>query len=485
MAQQTSDHIKPCNTGQSEAHNRRSPEYLARINKEKIYIRTDLMGKNESWSSPLMDGMDLQAYLAFLARMVKEKTGRAMQTKERTRVDKKTGKTVKVNGSSPIRESVVVCKADTTMDELQDYCKACHEKWGITALQIHIHRDEGHYSDPKDKASWTPNYHAHIVWDWMNHETGKSCKLNREDMSRLQDMVSEALGMERGKSKSETGHKHLERNDYIVAKQKREAEAAIAAKEETENERKRIEAENKAKEQCSAELDKAIKEKAERANEENGNAILSGLAKIAGRGKYAEMEKENERLRKSVPEQLAKLQSQYEQEVNKAVAEKTAPLEEAKRELTKRNSGLEGKCIALSDRLDKMTNKFIAESKWKDTVLDYLAAIFVKANELFRKAVEAIVQFAQSGFGGKFGGAGHKDIFDNEEAAAIKGAMVGIAGNDGDHKAVGKWLVQVAQKVVELAEEDIYRTQKEVDDVASGKYDWRIDNIVKGNGLNR
>lgn len=63
--------------------------------------------------------------------------------------------------------------------------------------------------------------------------------------------------------------------------------------------------------------------------------------------------------------------------------------------------------------------------------------------------------------------------------------MVGIVGNDGDHKAVGNWLVQVAKKVGELAEEEIYRTQKEVDDVASGKYDWRIDNIVKENGLNR
>lgn len=52
--------------------------------------------------------------------------------------------------------------------------------------------------------------------------------------------------------------------------------------------------------------------------------------------------------------------------------------------------------------------------------------------------------------------------------------MIDIAGKDGDHKAVGNWLVQVAQKVGKLAEEEIYRTQKEVDDVASGKYDWRI-----------
>ena len=476
MAQQTSDHIKPCNTGQSEAHNRRSPEYLARINKEKIYIRTDLIGKNESWVSPSMDGMDLQAYLAFLARMVKEKTGRAMQTKDRTRVDKKTGKTVKVNGSSPIRESVVVCKADTTMNELQNYSKACHEKWGITALQIHIHRDEGYYSDPEDKVSWKPNYHAHIVWDWMNHETGKSCKLNREDMSRLQDMVSEALGMERGKSKSETGHQHLERNDYIVAKQKREAEAAVAAKEETENERKRIEAENKAKEQHSAELDKAIKEKANRVNEENGNAILSGLAKIAGRGKYAEMEKENERLRKSVPEQLAKLQAQYEQEVNKAVAEKTTLLEKTNRKLSDENRQLSVRLNSLALQYNGLADGFKAEIKWKDTVLDFLAALFAKMSGIFRQAINAIIKFAQSGYGGKLGGSGHKDIFDDEEAAAIKSTMVDIAGKDGDHMAVGNWLVQVAQSAADLTDVEIHRAHSEVDDVASGKYDWRIDN---------
>lgn len=43
----TSDNIRPCNIGQSEAHNRRTPQYLAYINKENIYLRTDLMKDNE------------------------------------------------------------------------------------------------------------------------------------------------------------------------------------------------------------------------------------------------------------------------------------------------------------------------------------------------------------------------------------------------------------------------------------------------------
>lgn len=46
---QTSDHIKPCNIGSSEAHNKRTPEYLKHIGKEKFYIRTDLTPQNSSW----------------------------------------------------------------------------------------------------------------------------------------------------------------------------------------------------------------------------------------------------------------------------------------------------------------------------------------------------------------------------------------------------------------------------------------------------
>ena len=52
MAQKTSINIKPCNIGSSEAHNRRTAEYLARINKEKLYIHTDLMASNEAWVAP-------------------------------------------------------------------------------------------------------------------------------------------------------------------------------------------------------------------------------------------------------------------------------------------------------------------------------------------------------------------------------------------------------------------------------------------------
>ena len=236
----TSDNIRPCNIGQSEAHNRRTPQYLSYINKENIYLRTDLMKDNEVWVSPRIEGVSLREYYKYLGEMVKTKTGRAMQTKDRTRLNKKTGKNVVVRGSTPIKEGVVVCKADTTMEQLRRYGELCRERWGITPLQIFIHRDEGHYGIPNDKTTWKPNYHAHIVWDWMNHDTGKSCKLTPQDMSEMQTILAEALDMERGTAKEQTGREHLERTDYIIAKQKQEAEKARAAKERTEAELKAV-----------------------------------------------------------------------------------------------------------------------------------------------------------------------------------------------------------------------------------------------------
>ena len=59
MAQKTSINIKPCNIGSSEAHNRRTAEYLARIGKEKFYVRTDLMAANETWVAPDFGGTSL------------------------------------------------------------------------------------------------------------------------------------------------------------------------------------------------------------------------------------------------------------------------------------------------------------------------------------------------------------------------------------------------------------------------------------------
>ena len=216
-----SDHVKPCNIEQSERHNRRDADYIASLNPRTLYVRTELSHNNESYVVPDLKGVTLQQHYDAIKAMVKQKTGRAMQEKKVTVIGK-NGKPKERNGSSPIRESVVNIKPDTTMADLQKYTEKVHQRWGVRAIQIHIHRDEGHYTNPDDPSTWQPNLHAHIIWDWMNHETGKSFKLGKKDMEELQDMAAETLEMERGKRKSETGAEHLERNDFIIQKQEEE-----------------------------------------------------------------------------------------------------------------------------------------------------------------------------------------------------------------------------------------------------------------------
>lgn len=128
MAKKTSINIKPCNVRSSGPHNRRTAEYLANIRKEKRYVRTDLMAKNEEWVAPELGKTSLEERNRQIAAMIKEKTGRAMQTKDREKVNKKTGKVTIVRGSTPIKEGVVVIKEDTTMKQLQHFCEVCKER---------------------------------------------------------------------------------------------------------------------------------------------------------------------------------------------------------------------------------------------------------------------------------------------------------------------------------------------------------------------
>lgn len=428
MAQKTSINIKPCNIGSSEAHNRRTTEYLANIRKEKFYIRTDLMTGNETWVSPDFSEATLTDRYNRIAAMVKEKTGRAMQTKDRERVNKKTGKVTIVRGSTPLKEGVVVIKGDTTMEQLRRFCEVCRERWDITALQVFIHRDEGHYGTPGDNATWKPNLHAHIVWDWMNHETGKSCKLDEKAMSEMQTVLAECLEMERGISKEITGKEHLERTDFIINKQKQETEkaeaekeAALAAKEKAETERQFIEGENKAKEEYRQSLDKDIADK-ERQLKDGRKAkvdsILDSFGSLVGVGKSAAMEKEiarlkaeNERIRKAFPnavktkvEEMAKVlvaeKQKAEDERDRALMQSRSlaiERDKAVRQLQEQEDGERQRINFAVSRAtaekDKTIRLLQSALKASRHILNVLADILYKANEVFKRAIDAIIHF--------------------------------------------------------------------------------------------
>ena len=244
MATKSSIHIKPCRVTSSGAHNRRTAEYMRNIGKSQIYIVPELTAGNEQWINTNFGSPDLQVHYENIKRMVKEKTGRAMQEKERERKGK-NGKIIKVAGCSPIREGVLLIRPDTTLADVCKFGDECQRRWGITPLQIFLHKDEGHWLSGQPEAGdresfqvgekwFKPNYHAHIVFDWMNHDTGKSRKLNDEDMTEMQSLASDILLMERGQSKAVTGKEHLERNDFIIEKQKAELQRMDAAKRHKE-----------------------------------------------------------------------------------------------------------------------------------------------------------------------------------------------------------------------------------------------------------
>ena len=364
-----SDHVKPCNIEQSERHNRRDAEYIASLNPRILYVRTDLSPNNESYVAPDMQGVSLQQHYDAIKAMVKQKTGRAMQEKK-VMVTGKNGKQKERNGSSPIRESVVNIKPDTTMYDLLKYTKKVQERWGVRAIQIHIHRDEGHYENPDDPTTWKPNLHAHIIWDWMNHETGKSYKLGKKDMEELQDMAAETLEMERGKSKAETGREHLERNDIILFQQKK---------------------------QC-AELDIEIAEKRDRLNAENGNAIKSGVANLFGKGKYADMEKENKRLKEELPKQKATLQRKYQQALEAERDRQSQQLAEKDKIIEELQAKYKGEVFQHQqdnqekDRIIRQKDSIIND--YRERLGHYLSTL----SELLRGAVKAVIDYVQAGY---------------------------------------------------------------------------------------
>ena len=355
MATKSSIHIKPCNVASSEAHNRRTAEYMRNIGKSKVYVVSELSANNEQWINPDFGSPELQMHYENIKRMVKEKTGRAMQEKERERKGK-NGKIIKVAGCSPIREGVLLIRPDTTLADVHKFGEECQRRWGITPLQIFLHKDEGHWlngqPDPEDRESFKvgerwfkPNYHAHIVFDWMNHDTGKSRKLNDDDMMQMQTLASDILLMERGKSKAVTGKEHLERNDFIIEKQKAELQRIEAIKRHKEQQVDLAEQELR---QVKSEI---RTDKLKSAATDAATVIASGVGSLFGSGKMKKLEQSNEELRQEIAKrdkgiddlkaQMQRMQEQHGKQIRNLQGIHKQELEAKDKEISRLNAIIE------------------------------------------------------------------------------------------------------------------------------------------------
>ena len=259
-------------------------------------------------------------------------------------------------GCSPIREGVLLVRPNTTLADVRKFGEECKQRCGITPLQIFLHKDEGHWlsgqPEAEDRESFQiggkwfkPNYHAHIVFDWMNHDTGKSCKLNDEDMTEMQSLASDILLMERGQSKAETGKKHLERNDFIIKKQKAELqriEETQRYKEQqvtlAEQELKQVKSEIRTNKLKSVATDAAT-------------AIASGVGSLFGSGKLKELEHSNSELHQEIAKrdksinglkiQMKHMQEQYGKQIRNLQGIHNQELEAKDKEISRLNTILE------------------------------------------------------------------------------------------------------------------------------------------------
>jgi uncharacterized protein YukE len=187
--------IKPCKAG-SEAHNMRE--------KKPDYLIPEMEG---AYKSILIDPRPLAEVRADLERNY------IAHHPTRKGFDRQT---------EPIREAVINLDEQKfksifpnrlnyteVFELLHELNRKLEEKYKIKALQIHIHSDEGH----KTAEGWLKiNHHAHVVFAWQDPDTGKSIKLNRSDMSAIQTLCAETLGMERGKVNSSA--ERLEHSEY-------------------------------------------------------------------------------------------------------------------------------------------------------------------------------------------------------------------------------------------------------------------------------
>jgi len=277
----TGIHITACNTGSAEKHNRRDKDYLEKLDasgKKTYDIFRDETHLNTSWVNPRYQGRTLPEILEDSRQEVKAKTGRAMQAK-----------------ATPIREGVCPILPTTQLSDFQPVVNwfAAH---GAAVIRIDLHRDEGHTDAVTGERKH--NHHAHLVLDFIDHRTGKSVKLSKQDTSELQTVLADALHMERGTSVEETGARHLAAQEYRERKAGENA-ARLEAKVDTltkqglklqeyvENLEQR---EAEAREKTEA-AEKAASREQLRSNLADAGARVAGLF---GRGALAEAKADRE-----------------------------------------------------------------------------------------------------------------------------------------------------------------------------------------------
>ena len=413
--------FKPCNVGTAEAHNRRDRAYCEAVARKfgHTYFWDEFRHLNLSWRNPSYT-KPLPELFEDMKVLVKQKTGRAMQCKPVETTDRKTGKKKTRSGCSAIREGCPPIKPDTRIEDFAPFVRWL-EGYGITVISIDLHHDEGHPDPETDDL--LPNHHAHIIVDWLNHETGKTVKIDNEVCKQMQTVLAESLGMERGTPKEDTGIEGLSAIEYKEKMASAHVKKLKQEQQELESRKSELLKEQTAKETEIAELEVQRIEKQKALDAESGSALKSGLANIFGKGKYAEIERENSRLqsvietanseRDKAQEQVAKMQAQVaqlpilaEQKALTIIEKKEAQYEVEKQKIRKQHTdelaAVQSQYSELSKAyrdLETSSNMRIKRLEFeKSDLLARLKAMLEMLERRLREAITSLIEFSRSVF---------------------------------------------------------------------------------------
>ena len=415
----TSIKFKPCNVGTAEAHNRRDRAYCEAVARKfgHTYFWDEYRHLNQSWRNPSYD-KPLPELLEDMKVLVKQKTGRAMQCKPVETTDRKTGKKKTRSGCSAIREGCPPIKPDTRIEDFEPFVKWLNG-YGISVISIDLHHDEGH-ADP-DTDDLRQNHHAHIIVDWLNHKTGKTVKIDSNVCKEMQTVLAESLGMERGTPKEDTGIEGLSAIEYKEKMATAHVRQLKQEQQELENRKSELLKEQATKETEIAELEVRRIEKQKALDAESGSALKSGLANIFGKGKYAEIQRENVRLQAEIEtanierdkalirveemeEQVAQIPRLAEERALMVIEKKEILHEKEKEKLRKQHtdtvSSLQSRYDELSKEYRSLENasatKIERLEREKNDLLERLKAMLDMLHEKLKEAVRAFMEFSKS-----------------------------------------------------------------------------------------
>ena len=105
-------------------------------------------------------------------------------------------------------------------------------------------------------------------------------------------------------------------------------------------------------------------------------------------------------------------------------------------------------------------------------MLGMFTKLLARNNATFRNTIDIIISFAKDTY---------RSIFSREEAKTIKNVMEAFGKDKEDYRAIGTFLVFTADTKKSLSNSEYHKAIREVDDVASGKY----EQVLKRGNLQR